>query len=465
MKKSLLAVWLLSMFSVQAQNVYTVKVWAVQTAEGKANPMFEVPVPANKGRVTWGNFIYLQPQTHFQTIEGIGGAFNEMGGEALAALPKEEQKRLMKQLFSDAGAAFTFCRTAIGSSDFAFDAYSYSMVPNDFDLKHFSIERDKKYLLPFIQAALNVNPALTIFASPWSPPGWMKESGSMEGLKEPSNRIKNDPEIWKTYANYFVRYVQAYGEEGVHIDRICVQNENDANTKYPSCDFPAAEMIRFINSYLSPAFQQNGISTSIYAGTFRAVERMELIDFAEATGAGNIEGVGVQYTEPHVLADALRIRPGLKMFHTEGRCFNGENSPEQAFSRLEEVAAFLNAGCTTFTYWNMILNETTRSGWDWPQNSLVNIDRVNRTVRYNPDYNAMYLISRFVRPGDVRIAGFHRGKAPFIALRAPNGQLKLLLSNGENSRQLYELSIEGQRMKVALPPQSIGAVVIEAKGN
>jgi len=437
-----------------------VKVYAVQLEKGEANPLVEVKQENVEEKIGWKNFIYLQPEITFQTIEGIGGAFNEIGGEALLASSKKDQKALMKQLFSDEGAGFTFCRTAIGASDFGIDAYSYSMVADDYSMEHFSIDRDKKYVLPYIKSALKENPDLTVFGSPWSPPGWMKESGYMIGLKEPNNNIKNDPKVFKAYANYFVKYVQEYQKAGVPIDRICIQNENDANTKYPSCTFPAKQMVAFANDYLIPAFKENNVEAGVYAGTLRAAQKLDLMDFITAVGHQNLEGVGIQYTDTRFLGDVRAIKPDLKIFHTEGHCYNGKNTVEQATDRLEEVAGYINAGSTSFTYWNMILNETTESGWEWPQNSLINIDRKTGEITYNPDYNAMYIISKFIKPGDVRFAAVQRGKEPIISVVSPDGTIKVLIQNTNANDKSFEIALGKETIKVKALARSITAVVL-----
>jgi glucosylceramidase len=437
-----------------------IKVYAVQLEKGEANPLVEVEQGNVDEKIGWKYRIFLKPDVTFQTIEGIGGAFNEIGGEALSAASEENKNTLMTQLFSNEGAGFSFCRTAIGASDFGLDAYSYSMVADDYKMKHFSIERDKKYVLPYIKSALSENPDLTLFASPWSPPGWMKESGKMVGLKSPSNNIKNDPKVFKAYAKYFVNYIDAYKKEGVTVDRICIQNENDADTKYPSCTFPAKEMVAFANNYLIPDFDKNNIKTKVYAGTFRAIEKMDLMDFVTTENIQNIAGVGIQYTDARFLADAKALKPSLKIFHTEGHCYHGENSVEQAEHRLEEVASYINSGSTTFTYWNMILNESTKSGWDWPQNSLVNIHRETGDITYNPDYNAMYILSKFIKPGDVRIASVHRGKEPMISIKSMDGTLKVLLQNTNENYKTFEVVVGNKSIKIKSPAKSITAITI-----
>ncbi|MGC6432023.1 MAG: glycoside hydrolase family 30 protein [Jejuia sp.] len=462
MKKIFILLVLAVSISVNAQQTVEVEVWSAKLEEGKANPVFKVDNSDTSKKIGWKNRIFIQPEITFQTIEGIGGAFNEIGGEALLSLPKKKQKELMNHLFSKEGAGFSFCRTAIGASDFGIDAYSYAEVPNDYDMEHFSIERDKKYVLPYLKQAFAINPNLTLFASPWSPPGWMKESGKMVGLQPEGNRIKTDVKTWDAYAKYFVKYVQAYANEGVRVDRICIQNENDADTKYPSCIFPAKEMVSFANVHMAPEFAKSNIDTKIFAGTFRASNKSDLMDFTQLKDTYRVEGVGIQYTEGRILADAREMIPNLKIFHTEGHCYNGKNSSEQAKHRLAEVAQYINNGSTTFSYWNMILNETTKSGWNWTQNSLVNIDRKNGLIQYNPDYNAMFIISKFIQPGDVRIVAFNRGNHhPIISVKSPDGIIKMLFQNEAEEDGVFEIVVGAESIKINALAQAITAVTLK----
>ncbi len=461
MKKLFVLLTIVVSTAVCAQQAVEVEVWATKLEKGEASPIFKVNNSDTSKKIGWKNRIFIQPEITFQTVEGIGGAFNEIGGEALLSLPKKKQKELMNNLFSKEGAGFSFCRTAIGASDFGIDAYSYSEVPNDYDMEHFSTERDKKYVLPYLKQAFSINPNLTLFASPWSPPGWMKESGKMIGLQPEGNRIKTDVKTWDAYAKYFVKYVQAYAKEGVKVDRICIQNENDADTKYPSCIFPAKEMVSFANVHMAPEFAKNNLDTKIFAGTFRASNKSDLMDFTQLKDTHGVEGVGIQYTEGRILADARELIPNLKIFHTEGHCYNGKNTSEQAKHRLKEVAQYINNGSTTFSYWNMILNETTKSGWDWTQNSLVNIDRENGTIQYNPDYNAMYIISKFIQPGDVRVASFNRGNHhPMIGVKSPDGTIKVLFQNEDENDGVFELFVGEKSVKINALAQAITVVIL-----
>ncbi|NME68352.1 glycoside hydrolase family 30 protein [Flammeovirga aprica] len=456
----LIGVFLLPFYTF-GQGFKDVKMYYVSFDKGEANPMKSLPVKTTDEKVKWGHEVVLYPAIEYQTLEGIGGAFNEIGGEALLSLPQEKQDELMRNLFSADKAGFTFCRTAIGASDFGIDAYSYSETPNDYKMKHFSIERDQKYVLPYIKQAFAINPNLTLFGSPWSPPAWMKENNSMVGLTEKNNYLKKDKKVYKAYADYFVKYIKAYQQNGVRIDRICVQNENDANTKYPSCTMPPAQMLDLATNFIIPTFKKENIEADVYAGTLRTAIKADIVELLAMEGVEQLAGVGIQYTSPFIIADAAKKHPNMKMFHTEGHCYNGKNSVEQASHRLEEVADYINSGLTNFCYWNMILNETTESGWEWPQNSLINIDREKKTIQYNPDYNAMYIISRFIQPGDVRIAS--NSKRPMLTVKGKEGNIKVLIQNTDDKDAVYQIHLNGEKMKVMLPKNSITALVIKTQ--
>lgn len=430
-----------------------------------ANPLQKYETTTNSEAKDARIKITLYPQLAYQTLLGVGGCFNEIGGVALMSLPESKRKDIMNSLFNaQSGAGFTFCRTAVGASDFGVNAYSYSEVKGDYQMKHFSIARDEKTLIPYIKMALAINPRLKMFASPWSPPGWMKKSGKMTGPGD-DNCLIETPEISRAYALYLAKYIQAYAKHGITINRLCPQNETDCNTTYPSNILPPCQMEQFICDYLSPTFKKENIQTEIWAGTYRVVDRFDALElFNHPKLRKAVQGVGVQYTAPAYLTDFRTRYPDVKMMHTECICYNGKNTVEQAASRLGEIASYINAGSENFSYWNMILDETTKSGWGWAQNSLLNINRQTGEVTYNPDYAVMFLMSRFLRPGDVRIASVLSNKEASIAVKSPDGTCKVIMQNGTDQVQNVSLQIAGRQVQpLTLPAKALVAVVIKNK--
>lgn len=395
-------------------------------------------------------------------LSGIGGAFNEQGGEAFMSLNKKDQKILAKNLFNaKKGIGFSMCRTAVGSSDFGLSAYSYSETPEDYDMKDFSVERDEASVLPFINAAQAQNSSLKIFASPWSPPAWMKYTGKMDaGDKDKeNNKLKNDPKIYDAYALYFTKYVQKYAENGVRIDRLIIQNETDMNPSYPGCDMSPEQMSELAFDYIRPAFTKAELTTEIWAGTFRG-KRGDAEKFLTLEGAENIDGIGLQYCGGSQIKALNRDHKDMDFMHTEGKCYHGENSMEQARARFGEVCMWLNGGCENFCYWNIVLNEGSTSAWDWTQNSMIQIDRKAQTVKYNPDYAPMALLSTFIQPGDQTIRTATPKKVNALTVRNEK-QLVVFLENDTDAVTTQNIVLADDSYTVDLPAKSLCAFVFE----
>jgi len=437
------------------------------SAQVTAYPIITQKVKLNKGTTTSSPIIVELNTILHPKLSGLGGAFNEQGGEAFMSLQEADRNTVAEALFSSTkGAGFSLCRTAVGASDFGLSAYSYSEIPNDYNMEHFTVERDTKTVIPFILAGKAVNPDLKIFASPWSPPGWMKVSGKMTGgyRGNTENVLKSDPAIYDAYALYFSKYVQEYGNLGVNIDRLIIQNETDMNPSYPGCNMLPEQMAELISHHIRPQFMKDKIKTEIWAGSFRDVNqeyaRPDAHNFMKLEGAKDVVGVGLQYCPAKTMVKLRENHPGIKMMHTEGNCENGENNMKQARKRFSEVAKWLNGGLDNYCYWNMVLNEEGKSAWGWRQNCLITIDRQTGQVTYNPDFAPIALLSHYIRPGDQCIKVNTPKDITAIAVRNPE-RLVVFLQNNANSLTNRSISINGAVYTVDLPANSLCAYILE----
>ena len=165
--------------------------------------------------------VSVDPTKRFQVIEGFGGAFTEAGAVTLQKLSPANRLLALRAYFDRSeGHAYSLCRTHINSCDFSLGNYAYTETPGDVELKHFSIERDRRALVPMIQEAQRIaGDSLKLFASPWSPPAWMKTSGQM------NHGGKLKPECRAAWARYYVRFLEEYAKEGIPIWGLSVQNE------------------------------------------------------------------------------------------------------------------------------------------------------------------------------------------------------------------------------------------------
>src|SRR5690606_1201924 len=176
------------------------------------------------GEVTEGGGnpnITVNEGSALQDWHGFGGTFNEKGWDALKVLSAEERDRAIRLLFDKQdGAGFTYGRIPIGSSDYGLSRYTLAETPNDYEMQNFSIERDRENLIPYIKAALAVKPDLRFWASPWTPPPWMKDNNAYD-----RGNMKNDAQTLGAHALYLARFVEEYATEGIVIEAVHPQNE------------------------------------------------------------------------------------------------------------------------------------------------------------------------------------------------------------------------------------------------
>jgi glucosylceramidase len=217
-----------------------------------------------------GNRIEVNPAETFQTMLGLGSSLEPSTCWNLSLMSASDRESTMERLVDrERGIGMNLMRICMGTPDFTGDRwYSYSdLAPGktDPELKEFSIEKDRAYILPVLKLARQKNPNLLFFASPWSPPGWMKSTGTMIG-----GQLL--PRWYPAYAEYFVRFIRAYEAEGIPICAVTIQNEpgvdrakaKDPNWFYPSCHWTGEQERDFIRDHLGPAFRRAGLTTRIW---------------------------------------------------------------------------------------------------------------------------------------------------------------------------------------------------------
>lgn len=375
-----------------------------------------------------------------QEILGFGGCFNELGWDALQKTKEEVREGFLKELYGAEGCAFNMGRVPIGANDFSLEWYSCDDTDGDYELKDFNVERDKKYTVPFIRAAQKYCPDLTLFASPWSPPAWMK-------TKKVYNfgRIRMEEPVLDAYARYFVKFVEAYKELGIPVTMVHVQNEPMADQKFPSCLWHGSDMRDFIKGYLGPAFEKSGLDTQIWLGTING----PFSDFRSGFGAPYEEfydqfantilsdkdarkyltGVGVQWGGKHQLEQIEASFPEMHIMQTESECGDGRNEWEQAEYIYFLMWYFFRHGAERYTYWNMALSEGGVSSWGWSQNSLATIKEETGELTLQPEFYLMKHFSHFIKPGARLLDTKGHWTSNAMVFENPDGQLVITVMN------------------------------------
>ncbi|MBV8417836.1 MAG: beta-glycosidase [Verrucomicrobia bacterium] len=390
--------------------------------------------------------VEVQLEEPLQTVDGFGACFNELGWTSLSALADEDREAIFRELFSpDVGLNFNLCRVPLGANDFSRDWYSCDEEPEDFALEHFSIANDLETLIPFIKNALKYQPGLKLWASPWSPPTWMKYNkhyaGEMSGPDMPPNGLKPEQlaregkdqfiqadRYFSTYSAYFARFIQEYGRQGINISMVMPQNEFNSPQPFPSCTWSAEGLARFI-SFLGPELQK--LNVDVFFGTMeRANEKIVDIALLDPDAAKYIKGAGFQWAGKRAIVGIHRRYPELKLYQTEQECGDGKNDWRYCRYAWTLLKGFLENGVSAYHYWNIALKEGGVSRWGWAQNSLVTVDAATQTYKYTYEYYLLKHISHFVKPGARRLDTFTlTGYDNLLAFANPDRTVVILMQN------------------------------------
>jgi len=407
------------------------------------------------------------------SIQGFGGCFNELGWTSLQALREQDRETVLRELFDPVvGARFNYCRMPIGANDFATEAYSYDETDGDFDLKHFSIAHDQQALVPFIRSAQRYQPKLRLWASPWSPPTWMKrnhfyaEAKAYPGMKE--NGIRPDqighegedmfiqePRYYDAYARYFGRFIDAYRAEGIEIGMVMPQNEFNSAQNFPSCTWTARGLASFLR-YLGPEMKKRDVE--VFFGTLeRGDPKLFEAVMTDQEAAPFIKGLGVQWAGKNALPAIRREFPSLSVYQSEQECGEGKNSWSYTGYCWQLMKHYFRHGASAYMYWNISTDRGGMSTWGWPQNSLVSVDPATKTFRYNHDYYLLKHLTHFVDLGATLLET--TGTCDdVLAFLNPNGTVILLLRNELPRSELIQVQVKDRSLAIELPPDSVGTL-------
>jgi glucosylceramidase len=409
-----------------------------------------------------------------QTIEGFGACFNELGWDALSYAPAAARHEILREFFGPDGARFSLCRMPVGANDFSRDWYSYDEARGDFGLERFSVANDDATLVPFIKAALAFRPDLGLWASPWSPPTWMKTNGhyaaAMNRPTWPANGLRPDqvgregsdmfilePKYLEAYGRYFGKFIDAYRDRGVRIGMVMPQNEFNSAQVFPSCCWTPEGLAAFI-PYLGEQMSRRGVE--VFLGTLERPDDGLYEKVAQDPKAGPyIKGVGVQWAGKGAAPYIHRNHPQLRIYQSEQECGDGRNDWRYARYAWSLMKHYLRNGASAYQYWNMALLDGGVSRWGWAQNSLVTIDKRTGAHRYNHEYWLMKHLSHFVPPGARRLEAVSwTGYEDVLAFRNPDGATILIAHNPLGEAMPIKIAVGQRQLQAVLPPDSFSTL-------
>jgi glucosylceramidase len=416
-----------------------------------------------------GASVFIDTKVKFQEFFGFGGAFTEAAAVTLDKMPSSLRQEILVAYFSpDRGNAYTLCRTHINSCDFALGNYAYADVAGDIELKHFSIERDRRSLIPMIREATEMaGGKLRLFASPWSPPAWMKTNGMMNG----GGKLK--PECRQAWADYYVRYIREYAREGIPVWGLTVQNEPEAAQTWDSCLYSGEEERDFVRDYLGPALAKAGlghIRLIIWDhNRDRMYERAKIV-LDDPDAARYVWGVGFHwYCGDHF--DNVQMThdayPDQHLIFTEGCQEGGPHlgSWDTGERYARNIIQDLNRWTVAWVDWNLVLDET--GGPNHVNNfcsAPIIADAQAGQALYQSSYYYIGHFSRFIRPGARRLACAKTLDAiETTAFLNTDGTVAVVVLNRSEQPVDFYLKVQGWQAKTSIPAHAIKTYLFHEK--
>jgi glucosylceramidase len=405
--------------------------------------------------------VLVDPSRRFQAIEGFGAAFTEAAAVTWQALGAAQRERVLRDCFDPAhGHGYTLCRVHMNSCDFALGNYAHVERPDDFALASFTIERDRRALLPFIRAAQAVaRTPLKLLVSPWSPPAWMKSNGQMNH----GGRLR--PECRAAWAQCFVRFIRAYEAEGVPVWGVSVQNEPMATQRWDSCLYTAEEERDFVRDHLGPALHAAGLAhVKIVVWDHNRdhlVERTSVV-YGDPEAAKFVWGAGFHwYGEDHF--DQVRLVhdawPDKQLLFTEGCQEGGPHHGSWALGEryARSMINDLNRWTVGWIDWNLLLDQT--GGPNHVGNlcsAPILADTGRDLVEHQSSFWYIGHFARFVRPGARRVlCAATREALECSAFVNPDGTFATVVMNRGEDPLPFLLCIGSSRWRVELPARAI----------
>ena len=412
-----------------------------------------------------GLVITVDDATQYQQMDGFGGSLTDSTAWLIwNKLNPSQRTTLMQQLFSpSAGIGISFLRQPMGASDFSASGnYSYDDMParqTDPNLTNFSVTHDAAYIIPLVKQALSINPSIKVVALPWSPPAWMKSTGTMNGGNM-------NTAYFPSLARYFVDFVQAYQHQGVPIYALSVQNEPlYSTTGYPSEHLAASDESAFIAKNLGPALSTAGLAN------------VKIFGYEH-----NWDNTG--YAESELASSAAQYLAGTS-FH----CYAGDPSAQSTvetsfpakdiwFTECSGVTSSTFAGdlvwnaehlligstrnwARSVCLWNLALDQNSgpKNGTCSNCRGVVTIDnRVSpATVTLNVEYYILGHLGKFVLPGAHRIDSntFGAGSIEDVAFQNPDGSIVLLVLNSASKAGTFTARFKEESFNYTLPAGAV----------
>lgn len=406
--------------------------------------------------------INIFPDIEYQEIKGFGGAFTEAASTTLDKLSKDNREKILKLYFDKVdGIGYNFGRVHINSCDFSLENYTY-VEEGDKTLETFDISREKKSVIPMIKDAMEYND-IELFASPWSPPAYMKTNGQMNC----GGKLKC--EFFELWAEYFVKFINAYKNEGIKISTVSVQNEPKAVQKWDSCVYTAEEERDFVKNYLGKKLKALGVKLLFWDhNKERIIERAKVM-LNDSDAEKFVDGIAFHwYSGDHFeqLEMFNKLYPNKDIVFSEG-CYEYSLGKKETVAIGEKYAHDMignfNNYCNIFCDWNLLLDE--KGGPNHVGNfcdAPIMADTINDEIHIHDSYYYIGHFSKYIKKGAKRI-GSSKWSADIdtVSFKNPDGTIVSVVLNTNEEERDFCFNIEKNMFETKIEPHSIATYIFK----
>jgi glucosylceramidase len=412
---------------------------------------------------TNSNFtINVSDATVFQTMDGFGFTLTGGSAQLINNMSISAKNQLLRELFSrdDDGIGVSYLRISIGASDLDASVFSYNDLPagqTDIALNNFSINPDLVNLIPILTSIKAINPEIKILATPWSAPAWMKTNQSTIGGELQSI-------YYATYANYFLKYIQAMQANGIQIDAITVQNEPENPFNNPSMVMSASQQTDFIKNHIGPLFAQNAIQTKIIVFDHNPDNIQFPISIMNDPQANSyIDGSAFHLYAGQIesLSAVHNAHPNKNIYFTEQWIeAPGDFASDIKWHFRELMIGAPRNWSKTVLQWNLAADPNngpfTPGGCT---RCLGAVTIAGSTVTKNSAYYIIAHSSKFVPPGSVRIQSNTSVELPNVAYKTPDGKIVVIVLNNTDAQKSFNINVASEPISTVLPAGSVATYV------
>ncbi|MNS11757.1 Glucuronoxylanase XynC precursor [compost metagenome] len=415
--------------------------------------------------------VFVEPSKTFQSFMGIGGAITDASAEVFAKLSKDKQQEFLKAYYDkENGIGYSLLRTTIHSSDFSSGSYTY-IEEGDAALKTFNIDHDRQYRIPMIKEATKIaGGKLLLYASPWSPPAFMKSTKTM--LKGGTLL----PEYYQAWANYYTKFVKAYEKEGMPIWGITVQNEPMATQTWESCIYTAEAERDFLKNFLGPTMKKEGLGDKkivVWDHNRDLMNHRANTIFSDPEASKYAWGMGFHWYENwsggSSMFDNVRkvyeAYPSKNLLFTEGCVEKFDAKKYQFWANGERYGISMindfNNGTVGWTDWNILLDQN--GGPNHVGNfcfAPIHADTNSGELIYTPSYYYIGHFSKFIRPDAKRVStAVSRSSLLSTSFLNADGKMVTVVMNQSNKKVTYNLIVGAEKTIVSIPAHGIQTLV------